>query len=187
VRDGQRRAQGDRAGRDQINPAPQAISLSGGEGFQSTPIDAQIFSWREFSTASTFVLPGSETQSHRSHRCDRLPATCVESAILGRSARFGAVIDTREVQPESLLFLRCGRRGELIAVPPATAVWAVLRHWAGWKRYGRRIACAGIWRRFIPSRGRKFSIGDLRASTVLGTAVFNQSSVANPSEAIDSP
>ena len=130
VRDSQRRAQGDRAGRDQIDPAREAHVLIRRRGIPIDPIDAQIlFRGREGLHRQHIGLAGFQKLGH----IEVISAICSGDLCRIRDfvavqPDFSAVIDTGEMQPESLIFLRCGRRLKFVAIPPAAFVWTVLRH-----------------------------------------------------------
>ena len=167
------------------------MSLSGGQGFQSTQLMPRSFSvGANVSTASTFVLPGFSKLGHievvgaigSGHWLTIRDLVAVQPD-------FGAIVDAAKVQPEArILAVRRGRR-ELRAIPPAAVVGTVGRHGQVGKILPDGIGRAGNLAQIVAEVriGNDAPAAACAASTVLGTEVFSQPSTGNPAEAIESP
>ena len=130
MRNCQRRTHRDRAGRKQIDRAREAHVLIRRRGIPVDPVDAQVlFRGREglhgqhihlawFQELRYIKVIGAIGSGNLSRVRDSVAV----------QPDFAAVVDATEMKPESRFFLRCGRRGELSAIPPAAAVGALLRH-----------------------------------------------------------
>ena len=174
------RTEHDGAGAEEVHITPQAHVLVGGSGIPVDPVDTEV------------VLGGGEDLHGKNVRGAWLERICYIEVIGAVSARdlrgirdleavepnLRAIVDAAEVEPVAAVRCGGGRRGERVAIPPATAIRAIGWHGKVGKEFANRIGGTGNFAQVVAEvrigkdagcdlRGQD-SRGHLSADPVLG-------------------